>query len=100
VKLQLFVCNTYTICTSFLALLMAPYVRTLFLVLTCVQGGRDTIPPGRIVDLRVLNITDPDETGTVRVVLGFTEPGEDNFDNGGKIIRQLLKSVPTHKFRY
>jgi hypothetical protein len=45
------------------------------------------------VDLRLLELRPPDETGTVRVVLGFTEPGDDHFDNGGTTQYSLLTNV-------
>ena len=44
-----------------------------------VVDREDTIPPGRITDLKIADIDE--ERGRVR--LSFTEPGDDYFDHGG-----------------
>ncbi|XP_023340988.1 uncharacterized protein LOC111711002 isoform X3 [Eurytemora carolleeae] len=42
--------------------------------------GVDLIPPGRIVDLALVSVSTVQNN--VKVSLRFTEPGDDNFDNG------------------
>ena len=56
--------------------------------------GVDLIPPGRIVDLALVSVSTVQNN--VKVSLRFTEPGDDNFDNGGE--HKHLLTISKHSW--